>query len=489
MASTISIESALALLPELLLLILAILVLFYDKAVKSDKRQRIGLISAIGAFAILALVIGQWLIYDIPTETAQLLWGGMISIDQFTLVFRVLFLLVLALVSLLSINSEKLQHGEYFALLATSTIGFNLMAASADLVMLYVALETASISLYILAAFSKQEQRSVEAGIKYFIYGAFASAVMLYGLSLLYGLTGETSLASIAATVQQSSDVAVLLATVLIVVGFAFKVSAVPFHFWAPDVYEGAPSPVTALVSTASKAAGFAVFLRVVMSGALGGIAYSRGWWAMLVAMAIVTMSLGNFLAIFQSNMKRLLAYSSVAQAGYVMIGLVTLTEQGSAASLFYLLFYAFTNIAAFGVIIVLSNQLGTDELKDFSGLSRKSPFIALVMLFALLSLSGIPPTAGFFGKFFVFRAAIESGLWWLALIGILNAFVALYYYLSIIKYMYLYRSDDEGKALIVPAPAKVALAIATFGILYLGIFAGPTFEWTVRAATTLFSG
>jgi len=488
-ASTISIESALALLPELLLLILAILVLFYDKAVKSDKRQRIGLISAIGAFAILALVIGQWLIYDIPTETAQLLWGGMISIDQFTLVFRVLFLLVLALVSLLSINSEKLQHGEYFALLATSTIGFNLMAASADLVMLYVALETASISLYILAAFSKQEQRSVEAGIKYFIYGAFASAVMLYGLSLLYGLTGETSLASIAATVQQSSDVAVLLATVLIVVGFAFKVSAVPFHFWAPDVYEGAPSPVTALVSTASKAAGFAVFLRVVMSGALGGIAYSRGWWAMLVAMAIVTMSLGNFLAIFQSNMKRLLAYSSVAQAGYVMIGLVTLTEQGSAASLFYLLFYAFTNIAAFGVIIVLSNQLGTDELKDFSGLSRKSPFIALVMLFALLSLSGIPPTAGFFGKFFVFRAAIESGLWWLALIGILNAFVALYYYLSIIKYMYLYRSDDEGKALIVPAPAKVALAIATFGILYLGIFAGPTFEWTVRAATTLFSG
>jgi len=488
-ASTISIESALALLPELLLLILAILVLFYDKAVKSDKRQRIGLISAIGAFAILALVIGQWLIYDIPGETAQLLWGGLISFDQFTLVFRVLFLLVLALVSLLSINSERLQHGEYFALLATSTIGFNLMAASADLVMLYVALETASISLYILAAFSKQEQRSVEAGIKYFIYGAFASAVMLYGLSLLYGLTGETSLASIAATVQQSSDVAVLLATVLIVVGFAFKVSAVPFHFWAPDVYEGAPSPVTALVSTASKAAGFAVFLRVVMSGALGGIAYSREWWAMLVAMAIVTMSLGNFLAIFQSNMKRLLAYSSVAQAGYVMIGLVTLTEQGSAASLFYLLFYAFTNIAAFGVIIVLSNQLGTDELKDFSGLSRKSPFIALVMLFALLSLSGIPPTAGFFGKFFVFRAAIESGLWWLALIGILNAFVALYYYLSIIKYMYLYRSDDEGKALIVPAPAKVALAIATFGILYLGIFAGPTFEWTVRAATTLFSG
>jgi NADH-quinone oxidoreductase subunit N len=400
-----------------------------------------------------------------------------------------MFLVALIATSLIAVDVERLQRGEFFALLIAATIGFSLMAASADLIMLYLALETASISLYVLAGYATSSMRSSEAGMKYFVYGAFASAVMLYGMSLLYGLTNQTSLYGIASAVGQQPAETLLLATVMVVAGFAFKISAVPFHFWTPDVYEGAPTPVTALVSTASKAAGFAVFLRVFLAGTVGAPEPSREWWAMLVAMAIVTMTLGNFLAIYQTNMKRMLAYSSIAQAGYTMIGLVTLTVDGSGASMFYLLYYVFTNIAAFGVVVLVSNVTGSDDMKDFYGLNRRSPYLALAMLFALLSLGGIPPTAGFFGKFFIFKAAIDAGLWWLALLGILNAFVALYYYLSVVKYLYLYRSDNEDVPIPVSRAAQVALVLTIIGVLYLGIAAGPAFEWTQRAAAAFFTG
>ena len=347
----------------------------------------------------------------------------------------------------------------YYALLITATIGFSLMAASTDLIMVYVALETASISSYLLAGFYTGERRSSEAGMKYFVYGAFTTAVMLYGMSLVYGVTGATNLYVIGDVLTgrpiDGVQPLLLLAAVLVVVGFAFKTSIVPYHFWAPDVYEGAPTPFTGFLSTASKAAGFAVFLRVFLSGALGPV-IQGGWWAMLIAMCIITMLLGNFVAIYQTNIKRLLAYSSIAQAGYALIGLVTLTQDGSGATLFYLLMYVFTNIAAFGVIILVSNATGADEIKDLNGLNRRSPFLALVMLFAVLSLGGIPPTAGFFGKFFLFKSAIDAGLWWLALVGILMAFVGLYYYLNIIKVMYLYRSEQDDIAIPVSRAAQV---------------------------------
>ncbi|MEJ2751796.1 MAG: NADH-quinone oxidoreductase subunit N, partial [Chloroflexota bacterium] len=310
------------------------------------------------------------------------------------------------------------------------------------------------VSSYVLAGFATNSDRSAEAGMKYFVYGAFATGVMLYGLSLIYGVTGETNIYVIgnlfaSGNLLPEVNAVVLLAAALSLVGFGFKISAVPYHFWTPDVYQGAPTPFTAYVSTASKAAGFAVLLRVFTSGAFGDISQfspsnAPGWWAMLVSICIITMTLGNFVAIFQTNIKRMLAYSSIAQAGYVLIGVVTLTQDGSGASMFYLLVYIFTNIAAFGVIILVSNITGSDEVSDLDGLNRRAPVLALIMLFAVLSLGGIPPTAGFFGKFFIFRAAVEAGLWWLAFIGILNAFVALYYYLGIIKHMYLYRSDDE---------------------------------------------
>ena len=486
----------LALAPEIGLLVVLFCVLIFDKLFKPSSPRQVGLFTAWGGVAVLALTIVLYWLFSEPdplwTLSESAFWGGMIRNDLVTLVFRLMFLSALILTALLSMDVPRLQKIEYYALLITATIGFSLMAASTDLIMIYVALETASISSYLLAGFYTGQTRSSEAGMKYFVYGAFTTAVMLYGMSLLYGITGQTNIYVIGSVFSGEQTAGVepllLLAAVLVVVGFAFKTSIVPYHFWAPDVYEGAPTPFTGFLSTASKAAGFAVFLRVFLAGALGPVVQGE-WWAMLVAMCIITMLLGNFVAIYQTNIKRLLAYSSIAQAGYALIGLVTLTQDGSGATLFYLLMYVFTNIAAFGVIILVSNATGSDEIKDLNGLNRRSPFLALVMLFAVLSLGGIPPTAGFFGKFFLFKAAVDAGLWWLAAVGILMAFVGLYYYLSIIKVMYLYRSEQDDVAIPVSRAAQVGLAIAVAFIIYLGVSAGSAFDLTRDAAAAFFSG
>lgn len=497
MRTDVPLSWALALVPEISLLILLMVVFLFDRLVKPVERRRIGLLTAWGAFAVLLITLGLWLFVEEPSGqtglSESLIWGGMLRHDLVTLVFRVMFLIALMVTSLLSLDVKRLQRGEFFALLIIATIGFSLMAASADLIMLYVALETASISSYILAGFVTNDQRSAEAGMKYFVYGAFATGVMLYGMSLIYGITSQSNIYVIgnmvanAQFIPPEANAVLLLAAVMVVVGFGFKISAVPFHFWTPDIYEGAPTPFTGFVSTASKAAGFAIFIRVFSAGVFGPPDSSSMWWAMLVAMCIITMSLGNFVAIFQNNIKRLLAYSSIAQAGYAMIGLVTLSPDGSGATMFYLFMYLFTNIAAFGVIMVVSNVTGSEKLEDFNGLSRRSPYLALVMLLALLSLSGIPPTAGFFGKFFLFRAAVDAGLWWLALIGIINAFVALYYYLTVAKHLYLYRSDEDEVPIPVSRAAGVGLAFTIGFVLYLGVFAGPAFEWTREAANAFY--
>ncbi len=504
----------LAIVPEIALIILLFVVLTYHRFIAPDEHRRVGLFTAWGGVITLLITIGLAIAGE-PSGSSSLgnslIWGGMIRHDMVTLVFRVMFQSALVLVSLFSLDTKELQKSEYFALLIAATIGFDLMAASADLIMLYVALEMASISSYLLAGFLTKKDRSSEAGMKYFVYGAFATGIMLYGMSLLYGIGVSLGLPlptnlyffggvvanafeGIPPNVQAafaSNGVQglLLLASVMIIVGFGFKISAVPFHFWAPDVYEGSPTAFTAFVSTASKAAGFAVLIRLFLAGMVGLPNAGTEWWAMLVAMCIVTMTLGNFLAIFQTNIKRLLAYSSVAQAGYALIGLITLTSDGSGATMFYLLMYVFTNAAAFGVIILLSNITNSDEVEDLSGLSRRSPYLALVMMLALLSLGGIPPTAGFLGKFFLFRAAVDAGYWWLALIGILNAFIALYYYLNLIKYMYLYRSDEEDIAIPVSRGAQVGLVLSSAAIIFLGVYAGPAFEWTTEAAKAFFTG
>jgi NADH-quinone oxidoreductase subunit N len=507
----------LALVPEIALTILLIAIQVYSRTLPSDKQRNVGLMTAWGALTILLITLGLWLFAGEPNGQAglgeSLIWGGMIRHDLVTLVFRVIFLAALMLTSLISLDVKRLQKIEYYALLITATMGFSLMGASADLIMLYIALEMASISSYVLAGFAKDDDHSTEAGMKYFVYGAFATGIMLYGMSLIYGLTGQTNLYVIGSMVINVPSVAdavgnpdmlaniqnlngvLLLAAALIIVGFGFKIAAVPFHFWSPDVYEGSPTPFTAFVSTASKAAGFAVFMRVFNSGALGFLTGNLGepgqgsaWWPMLVSICIITMTIGNFAAIYQRNIKRMLAYSSIAQAGYAMIGLVTLTPDGSGATMFYLLMYLFTNMAAFGVIIVVSNVSNSDQMEDFYGLNKRSPYLAMVMLFALLSLSGIPPTAGFVGKFFIFKAAIDVGYWWLAAIGILNAFVALYYYLGVVKYMYLYDSEQAEVAIPVSRGAWVGLGFSTAVVIYLGVYAGPAFEWTREAAVAFFT-
>lgn len=490
MNSGVTLSTVLAVGPEIGLVILMVVVMAYDRLLKPAEGRRLGLLTGWGALAILLATLGFWLFWQEPGETSVLMWGEMIRHDLLTLVFRVMFLVALLVTSLISADVVRLQRGEYYALLVSATLGFSLMAASADLIMLFVALETASISLYILTGFATKSNRSVEAGMKYFVYGAFASAVMLYGMSWLYGLTGQTNLNRIAAEVmQQPAEATLIVAVILVIVGFGFKIAAVPFHFWAPDVYEGAPSPVTGFLSTASKAAGFAVLIRFFIAGAGGAPNFGQEWWTILVAMCVVTMTLGNMLAIFQNNIKRMLAYSSIAQAGYALIGVVALTPEGSGATVFYLLMYVFTNIAAFAVVVLVSNVSQSDDMKDFYGLSRRAPFLSLAMLFALLSLGGIPPTAGFPAKFFVFQAAVEAGLWWLALIGILNAFIALYYYLNVIKYIYLYKPEEDAPAIPTPRAYQVALGITGIGIIYLGLLPGSVFSWTLEAAAIFFGG
>lgn len=503
-----------AILPEILLVALLFIVLGYNSFAKDADGRTAGLITAWGT-AIVGVVYGVLVAVNwdavasfqtLVTQTAgeiqlpQWQWGGMITADPIGVVFRMMFLAALLLTTLFSLDTEELKQAEYFALLICATIGFNLMAVSADMVMLIIALETASISLYLLAAYAVKDSKSTEAGMKYFVYGAFASAVMLYGMSLLYGLTGRTNIYSIAEQIREllvltpnisTTDVNAFLVTaaVLLVVGLGFKISAIPFHWWAPDVYEGAPSQVTGFASTASKAAGFALFIRVFSAGALGLPTSGTAWWAMLVAISIITMIVGNMLAIFQSNIKRMLAYSSIAQAGYVLIGLVSFTPEAAGAAMFYLLMYVLTNIAAFGVIVLVSDKMGSADMKDLYGLSRRSPYLALAMLFALLSLGGIPPTAGFFGKFFIFKAAVDAGLWWLAFVGILAAFVSLYYYLSVVKYIYLYRDEErESEPIYMSRAVKLAMGLSVAGILWLGLFAGPAINWTNNAAQWFFS-
>ncbi len=498
----------LALAPEIGLVILLFAIQIYSRTLPADKQRNVGVMTAWGAFAILLLTIGVWLFANVPSSTADLaeslIWGGMIRNDMITLTFRIMFLFALMMTALISVDVKRLQAIEYYALLIIATMGFSLMGASADLIMLYIALEMASISSYVLAGFLKDEDRSTEAGMKYFVYGAFATGIMLYGMSLLFGLTGQTNIYAIGNAVinlpspdalqgaeqllLQNVNGVLLLAAVTMVVGFGFKISAVPYHFWTPDVYEGSPTPFTAFLSTASKAAAFAVFIRVFTAGVFGTPDQNNTWWAMLVAMCIITMTLGNMAAIYQGNIKRMLAYSSIAQAGYAMIGLVTFTQAGSGATMFYLLMYVFTNIAAFGVIMAVTAASKSENMEELYGLNKRSPYLAMVMMISLLSLAGIPPTAGFIGKFFLFQATINAGYWWLAVFGILNAFVALYYYLNVIKYMYLYDSDREEVPIPVSRSMGMGLALSTFAIILLGVYASPAYEWTLEAAGAFYT-
>jgi NADH-quinone oxidoreductase subunit N len=482
----------LAILPEILLVALAALVMALDLIWPESRKRLLGVFAAAG----LGLILVLGLIFSRPTgDTSHaLIFGGMLRDDWAAYVFRLLFIFSGMIVTMISLDSPGVGgKGEYYAILIAAVFGMNFMASAADLIMLYLAIETTSIALYLLAGYLRDDDKSAESGLKYFLFGAFTSTVMLYGFSLLYGFTGQTNLYLLKEALgpDKVPPLVTVMAALLILVGFGFKVAAVPFHFWTPDVYEGAPTPITAFISVASKAAGFAVLIRVMLAVFSEAESY---WVPVVIVIAMATMTLGNSLALAQKNIKRLLAYSSIAQAGYALVGLAAISTAGIAATIFYLVMYTLTNLAAFGVIILVSRVTQTDEIADYAGLSRRSPALALAFLVAFLSLGGMPPLAGFFGKFFVFAAAIEQGVaqnnsWliWLAVVGVLNAIIGLYYYLVVLKVVYLYRSERENEKIPVPRAYGAALWVCVIGIILLGTWASPWIVTATAAAGNLF--
>ena len=473
----------LAILPEILLVVLAMVVLIGDLLLDEEHKRDLGWLTAGGLclIFIISLAVAR------PGDESLSIWGGMLRHDWLGFVFKMLFIFGAAITSLFSMEIKQLGHrGEFYLLLLASTLGMNVMASASDVIMLYLGIETTSIPLYILAGFLKSDNKSTEAGFKYLLFGALTSTVMLYGFSLLYGFAGTTNLYYLTANVLsgETPGILVLGTLMLVLVGFGFKTSVVPFHFWAPDVYEGAPTPVAGFLSTASKAAGFAVLMRVLLITFPTHVPY---WAAIIAALSTASMTLGNVLAIAQKNIKRLLAYSSIAHAGYALIGIAAVSPLGIRSVIFYLLAYVVTNLAAFGCVVAVSRITGSDEISDYAALSRRAPGLALVMLVAFLSLAGMPPLGGFVAKFFVFAAAVDGGMIWLAVIGVLNSIVGLYYYLVVLKVVYLYRSEDEDRPVPLTRPYALALAVLVIGIILIGTAFAPWFDWSGTAAATLF--
>jgi NADH-quinone oxidoreductase subunit N len=472
-----------AILPEMLILAVGLLILILDPFWKDETRRAgLGWLAAGGLFVSMAIS----LLIARPGNSV-LVFGGMIRFDWFGFFFKMFFMFGAAITAMFMVDVEGLnKRAESYLLLLAATIGMNLMASSADLIMLYLAIETTSIPLYVLAGFLLNNDKSVEAGFKYLLFGAMTSAILLYGFSLLYGFAGTTSLYEIAGK-YAGSPALILGVIVLIIVGLGFKVSLVPFHFWAPDVYDGAPTPVAGFLSTASKAAGFAVILRLFIESFQ---VYRVDWALIFAILATLTMTLGNLVALTQKSLKRMLAYSSIAHAGYAMIGLVAFTRLGVASVVFYMIAYILTNLAAFGIVAAFGRVSETDDLKAYYGMSRRSPGLAFVMLVAFLSLSGMPPFGGFVAKIFVFAVAVQADYIWLAVVGIVNSIVGVYYYMTVLKYVYLYRMEGENEAahpIPLSKPYAIALTVLAVGILVIGVLFTPWFGFSDLAAANLF--
>jgi NADH-quinone oxidoreductase subunit N len=480
----------LSILPETLILLLGVILSIVEPFWREERRRNLGWLTSIGLFVVLvaSLLIGR------PVNPTTTL-GNTIRFDGLGFFFEMLFVFGAGITALLLMDHERVgRRGEAYLLLLASTIGMCLMASAADLVMLYLAIETTSIPLYILAGFMLSDERSTEAGFKYLLYGAMTSAVMLYGFSLLFGFAGTTNLYALADAFESGRLAApVLLGVIfLLVVGLGFKVSIVPFHFWAPDVYEGAPTPISGFLSTASKAAGFAVIARLfLIAFPLSLFDDLRLNWTMILAvLSAVTMTVGNLLALPQKNLKRLLAYSSIAHAGYAMIGIVALTQLGIASVVFYMVAYILTNLAAFGIVMAVGRVTGSDEYDSYRGLSRRSPWLALIMLAAFLSLAGMPPFGGFIAKVLVFAAGVQANYVWLVVVGILNSIVGVYYYLNVMKYVYLFRmqgEDEEKHPIPLTPPYAIALAVLAVGVILVGTVFAPWFGFSNAAALHLF--
>ncbi len=469
--------------PELILLVGACLILLVDPFLKPGGDGRVDR-TAVIAIALAALVGSIVLSVAFAGEN-RTSFAGMLVLTDWAVFFKVLFALAGALTVLLStsyLQVLKGHLGEYYALVIFAIIGMDLMAAARDFILLWVALELMSISSYLLAAFFRYRVHSNESSLKYLVTGSFASAIMLYGISLVYGATGATSYKAVGQLIgAQTTEAGLLLAVVLVAIGLAFKVSAVPFHMWIPDVYQGAPTPVAAFFSVGPKAAAFSAFMAVFI---LAFPAAVRSWAILFIVLAIVTMLVGNLFALVQSNVKRMLAYSSVAHAGYLLTGLAAMGWSANTypgkGMLVYMAAYTFMNLGAFGVLGYLKSVMPERfdySLKWFAGLGRRSPWAALLLTLFLLSLTGIPGTAGFIGKFYVFGGVVYADLWWLAVIGVVLSTVSAYYYLRVVVYMF-FKEPEEQYVLREPIGGAMAMALAIAAIATVVIGVLPQWLW-----------
>ncbi len=414
---------------------------------------------------------------------------GLIAVDSFGAFFKLIVILSSLFIVYFSVNSDEVKqsmdrHGEYYSLIFGMVLGMFFMVTAADLILIYLSLELVSLSSYVLAGFTKTSMRNSEASLKYIIYGSVASGIMLFGISLLYGMTGSTNMYEINLILQNGSynTLTMLISGLLIFTGIGYKISAAPFHFWTPDVYEGAPVTITAYLSIASKAAGFALLIRFIRVTFVIGVD-QNGYWHLInlidwksffIVISILTMTLGNFAALWQNNMKRMLAYSSIAHAGYLLLGLAVLSDQGLTAILIYFGVYAFMTLGAFFVVMLIANKIGSEEIDDYKGLGYASPWLGISLAIFLVSLTGLPPTAGFIGKLYLFIALVDAKMIVVAVIALLNSVVSLYYYIKVLKNMYLVKVEIEKPLINVSFANIVMLLILLAPILILGIYFTP---------------
>jgi NADH-quinone oxidoreductase subunit N len=474
------------LLPLLVLAATAGLVLLLDLLPPRERKDHLGFVSALGVVGV--LVVTYWMTFSIGGGELRG-FGGMVVLDPYALFFNIVIGYASGIVLLLSmdyIRREGQEAGEFYALVLFSALGMMLMASAGDLIMVFLGLETMSIALYVLTGFFRNRIEAGEASMKYFLIGAFASGFFLYGIALIFGATGSTNLDRIANAVAAGAgrDPMLVIGFGLLLVGFGFKISSVPFHMWAPDAYEGAPTSIAALIATGSKAAAFAALLRVLLTAVRGA---PLDWPLLMWGLAALTMTVGNVVALAQQNLKRMLAYSSIAHVGYMLVGVVAGGSLGTGSVLFYLLVYTFTTAGAFGVILLLERD-GREavQLGDYGGLATRHPLAALALSIFLLSLIGIPPTAGFVGKFYLFGAAVKSGYVWLAVIGVLNSAIAAYYYLRLIVFMYMREPEGAPTVLAPSLSGALALVVALWGVVQLGVAPGPLFDLAQAAVVPL---
>lgn len=463
--------------PEITMTAVALIVLIADLLIK--KKEVLAIFSIVGVAAVAHTLVGS----------SGVTFGGMFISDGYSTFFKIIFLVNVILTVLISIKYiviEKVNFGEYYSLILFSTIGMMIMASAGDLIVLYLGLELMALSTYVLAGFIRHDIKSNEAALKYFLLGAFSSAFLLYGISIIYGLTGTTDLKAIASFISErglADNFSLLLSVIFLIVAFGFKIAAAPFHMWAPDVYEGAPTSITAFMSVGPKAAGFAVLGRVFM---VAFISVKVDWVAILIPISILTMAVGNIVALSQTNIKRMLAYSSIAHAGYALLGIIAANNEGLASMMNYLMIYAFMNIGAFAVIIMLRSEgFKGDSIYDYEGLAKTHPLAAALMLIFMFSLTGIPPTAGFIGKLYIFMSAINAGYTWLVIVAVIFSAISAYFYLRIVMYMYM--KEPKATVSLSTSPATgLALAVTVIAVLVIGVYPTVLVEFA-RAAIVGF--